>query len=91
VAGISFRGGLQSKRPEDDCNIRAKVLVCHGAIGPLVPRAQLTAFEGQMKTTNVDWQVHEYGGPVHAFTNAAASGDGMAYSALADQRSGNSM
>lgn len=58
---------------------------------PLVPRAQLTAFEEQMNKTNVDWQVHEYGGAMHAFTNPDADGEGMAYNALADQRSWNAM
>jgi dienelactone hydrolase len=57
----------------------------------LVPRAQLTAFEDQMSKTNVDWQVHEYGGAMHAFTNPGAGGEGMAYNALADQRSWNAM
>ena len=60
VGVVSFHGGLHSKQPEDARNIKAKVLVCHGAMDPLVPRAQLTAFEDQMSKTNVDWQVHEY-------------------------------
>ena len=62
LAGVvSFHGGLHSKQPEDARNIKAKVLVCHGALDPWVPRAQLTAFEEQMNQTDVDWQVHEYG------------------------------
>jgi dienelactone hydrolase len=91
AAVVSFHGGLHSKQPEDNRNIRAKVLVCHGAMDPLVPRAQLTEFEEQMNKTDVDWQVHEYGGAMHAFTNPYADAEGMAYDALADQRSWNSM
>jgi dienelactone hydrolase len=92
LAGVvSFHGGLHSKQPKDACYIKAKVLVCHGAMDPLVPRAQLTAFEEQMSKTSVDWQVHEYGGAMHAFTNPDADGEGMAYNILADQRSWNSM
>jgi dienelactone hydrolase len=91
VAVVSFHGGLHSKRPEDARNIRAKVLVCHGAMDPLVPRAQLTAFEEQMSKTDVDWQVHAYGGAMHAFTNPGAKAEGMAYNASADQRSWNAM
>ena len=91
VGVVSFHGGLHCKQPEDARNIKAKVLVCHGAMDPLVPRAQLTAFEEQMSKTNVDWQVHEYGGAMHAFTNPGAEGEGMAYNALADQRSWNAM
>jgi dienelactone hydrolase len=44
-----------------------------------------------LSKTNVDWQVHEYGRAVHAFTNPGAEGEGMAYNALADQRSWNAM
>jgi dienelactone hydrolase len=91
VGVVSFHGGLHNKQPEDARNIKAKVLVCHGAMDPLVPRAQLTAFEEQMSKTNVDWQVHEYGGAMHAFTNPGAEAEGMAYNALADQRSWNAM
>jgi len=92
LAGVvSFHGGLHSNQPEDAYNIKAKVLVCHGAMDSLVSRAQLTAFEEQMSKTNVDWQVHEYGGAMHAFTNPDADGEGLAYNAAADQRSWNSM
>ena len=92
LAGVvSFHGGLHFKQPEDARNIKAKVLVCHGALDPLVPRAQLTAFEEQMSRTSVDWQVHEYGGAMHAFTNPGVKEEGMAYDALADQRSWNAM
>jgi dienelactone hydrolase len=91
AAVVSFHGGLHSKQPEDARNIKAKVLVCHGALDPLVPRAQLTAFEEHMNKTDVDWQVYEYGGAMHAFTNRYADAEGMAYNALADQRSWNSM
>ena len=92
VAGIvSFHGGLSSPRPEDNGNIRGKVLVCHGALDPLVPLTQVAAFETQMSQTDVDWQVCVYGGAPHAFTNPAANVDGMAYHAAADRRSWHAM
>ena len=92
VAGIvSFHGGLSSPRPDDAGNIRGKVLVCHGALDPLVPPAQLAAFEAQMSKTDVDWQVCVYGGALHAFTNPGADIEGMAYHAAADRRSWQTM
>jgi len=88
VAGIvSFHGGLSSPQPDDARNIRGKVLVCHGALDPLVPPAQVAAFEAQMSKTDVDWQLCVYGGALHAFTNPAANVEGMAYHAAADRRS----
>jgi len=92
VAGIvSFHGGLSSPRPDDAQNIRGKVLVCHGALDPLVPLAQVAAFEAQMSRTDVDWQVCVYGGAMHAFTNPGANVEGMAYHAAADRRSWQAM
>jgi dienelactone hydrolase len=92
LAGVvSFHGGLDSPRPDDAQDIKAKVLVCHGAMDPLVPPAQVAAFEEQMSKTRVDWQVHVYGGTMHAFTNPGVDMEGMAYNAAADRRSWNAM
>jgi dienelactone hydrolase len=89
-AVVSFHGGLESPRPQDAANIRGKVLVCHGALDPLIPLSQVTAFEEQMAKTKVDWQVHVYGAAVHSFTNPDAGKVGnpaLAYDADADRRS----
>ncbi len=91
LAGVaSFHGGLDSPAPEDAKNIRAKVLALHGADDPNVPPAQVSAFEQEMRTGGVDWQLIAYGNAVHGFTNSANGGDnskGVAYNAAADARS----
>jgi dienelactone hydrolase len=92
VAGVvSFHGGLDSPTPEDAKNIRAKVLVLHGADDPLVPPTEVLAFEEEMRQGGVDWQLISYGGAVHGFTNPANGDDprgrGVAYDAVADARS----
>jgi dienelactone hydrolase len=87
---VSFHGGLASARPDDARNIKAKVLVCHGAADTLVPMSQLAAFEEEMSRTSVDWQVQVYGGAGHGFTNPEADDPGapeLAYHAAADRRS----
>jgi dienelactone hydrolase len=87
---VSFHGGLEAPRPGDARNIRAKVLVCHGASDPLIPPEQVAAFEAQMRDTKVDWQLCSYGGAVHSFTNPDADKLGnpaLAYNAAADRRS----
>jgi len=90
AAVVSFHGGLASPRPADAANIKAKVLVCHGAADPLVPPAEVAAFKEEMGWTKVDWQLHAYGGAVHAFTNPEADSGGIpafAYNEAADRRS----
>jgi len=89
-AVVSFHGGLEAPKPDDGKNIRAKVLVCHGASDPLIPPEHVSAFEAQMRNTTVDWQVCIYGGAVHSFTNPDADKLGnpaFAYNASADRRS----
>lgn len=91
IAGVvSFHGNLDTPNPGDAKNIKAKVLVLHGADDPYVPDTQVEAFEQEMKTAGVDWQLIAYGGTVHSFTNPEAGNDaskGAAYNKKADQRS----
>ena len=91
---VGFHSGLESPRPEDAANIKAKVLVCLGADDPLIPPAQIAAFEDEMRKTKADWQVQVYGGAVHSFTNPEAGALGnpaFAHQAAADRRSWNAM
>jgi dienelactone hydrolase len=95
VAGVvSFHGGLDTPSPADAKNIKAKVLVLHGGDDPHVSRKDVEAFEDEMRSGGVDWQLIVYGGAVHAFTNPAAGNDasrGAAYNARADHRSWEAM
>ena len=91
VAGVvSFHGGLNTPTPGDAKNIKGKVLALHGADDPFVPEAEVEAFEKEMRDAKVDWQLIEYGGAVHSFTDKGAGNDnskGSAYNAAADARS----
>lgn len=91
VVGVaSFHGGLDSPTPEDGAQIKAKVLVLHGADDPTVSAANLAAFENEMRQHKVDWQLVKYGGTVHSFTDKNAGLDpstGSAYNPVADRRS----
>lgn len=66
---VSFHGGLDSPTPEDGKNIKGKVLVLHGADDPSISPENMTAFQNEMKTNNVNWEMVYYGGAVHAFSN----------------------
>ncbi|MGY8665019.1 dienelactone hydrolase family protein [Bradyrhizobium sp. UFLA05-109] len=90
AAVVSFHGGFPSERPEDAANIKARVLVCHGAADTLVSLTQLADFAREMRATSVDWQAHVYGGAAHGFTNPELIGESVpnhAYHADADRRS----
>jgi dienelactone hydrolase len=93
-AVVSFHGILETKSPNDARNIKGKILVCTGAEDPLVPDAQVAAFEQEMKQAGVDWQINIYGGAKHAFTNRDADQipmPGFGYHPTADKRSWDAM
>ena len=65
------------------------MLALHGADDPFVPEKDLAAFESEMRDAKVDWQLVQYGGAVHSFTdwNADRSMKGAQYNERADKRS----
>jgi len=87
---VSFHGGLDSPTPADGKNIKAKILVLHGADDPYVPAEGIAAMIAEFNAAKVDWQMVSYSGAVHSFTNPGSGTDnskGAAYNAAADARS----
>ena len=91
VSGVvSFHGGLDSPSPEDGKNIKAKLLILHGADDPFVPAADILAAQQEFNAGGVDWQMISYSQTVHSFTQPAAGSDnsrGAAYNERSDKRS----
>jgi dienelactone hydrolase len=91
---VSFHGGLQTAAPASRGDIKATVLVLNGAADPMVPPEDRAAFMKEMDEAGADWQLVEYGGAVHAFTNPDADKagiPGVAYDEKADRRSWEAM
>jgi dienelactone hydrolase len=91
---VGFHPGLVTQRPEDSANIVGKVLVCVGADDPIIPVEQRLAFEEEMRTAAIDWQMNLYGGARHSFTNPRAEQAGtpaLAYHDPSDRRSWRAM
>ena len=91
---VSFHGGLDSPDPSDGANIKAKLLICHGADDPFVPVKGIDAMKKEFNAAKVDWQMNYYSNAVHAFTQPMAGSDnskGAAYNKEADQRSWTAM
>ncbi len=87
---VTFHANLNTPRPEDAKNIKGKVLVLHGADDPIVPEAEVLAFEKEMRDAKVDWQLMSYGSTVHSFTNWDLDSDHSrpaAYNMKSDARS----
>ena len=86
---VTFHGGLSTPTPQDAMNIKAQLLVLHGADDPFVAPQEVADFEREMQSAKVRYQLIKYPGAVHGFTNPANNGDlkGALYNASADKKS----
>jgi dienelactone hydrolase len=93
LAGVvSVHGSLDASRPAEPESVKAKILVCHGALDPHVPMPQVSAFVEEMKRAGADWQLIVYGGAMHGFTHESGPYvPGVAYHAQAAACSGAAM
>ncbi|MEO7431502.1 MAG: dienelactone hydrolase family protein [Dokdonella sp.] len=67
AAVVSFHGNLATDDPSMAKNIKAKVLVLHGADDRFESPEQIAAFQQEMRAAKVDWQFFIFGGAVHCF------------------------
>ena len=93
---VSFHGNLSGVQPNKDL-LKAKVLVCHGAIDNFVPETEVAAFKKGMDSIAANYTFKTYANATHAFTNPEATAIGkqfsmpIEYNAAADSASWNDM
>jgi dienelactone hydrolase len=90
AAAISFHGLLRTDLPAGQGEAKARILACTGARDPLVPPADVAAFQEEMTASGADWQLIVYGRALHSFTNRNVAGMGdprMDYDPSADRQS----
>ena len=58
---VSVHGSLETTSPAEPSSIRARMLVCQGALDPHVPMSQVTTFAEEMKHAGADYQLIVYG------------------------------
>jgi dienelactone hydrolase len=86
LAGVvSVHGSLDTPNAARVDSVKARILVCHGALDPHVPMARVSAFVEEMNRANANWQMNIYGGAMHGFTHQTGPYlPGVAYNAAAD-------
>lgn len=90
---VSFHGNLLPVPADAATKVKAKILVCHGAIDPFISKEEIGAFTKALEGAKLDYQFISYSGAVHAFTNpgadklGAANNIPIAFNAVADARS----
>jgi dienelactone hydrolase len=91
---VSFHGHYDTGDPAKPGEVKARVLVCHGADDPFTSPAQIQSFEDEMRKAQADWQFNLYGGARHSFTNPSAGEHhiaALAYNEEADHHSWQAM
>lgn len=92
-AVVTFHGGLIPAPADAGQKTKAKFLILHGALDPLVNKEAVDAFLKSMNDGKFDYQFIAYSGALHAFSNPdadkahAAGLDGVGYNAEAAARS----
>jgi dienelactone hydrolase len=87
---VSFHGSLLPVQEDRVKQVKAIILILHGASDPLITVEQVQTYVSAMEASGLDWQMVFYGGAKHSFTNPGADKVGMdalRYSASADARS----
>jgi dienelactone hydrolase len=87
---VSFHGNLATGIPAQPGQLKARVLVLHGADDPFVKPEEVAGFKAEMEKANAQLQFVAYPGAVHSFTKKAAGNDpskGNAYNEEADKQS----
>lgn len=89
-AVVSFHGALPVPSAEEAKNIKAKILICHGALDKFIPEETIQKVREAFEKAKVDYQLIYYSGAVHSFT-VPSIGErkvpGLAYNPAADRRS----
>lgn len=85
----SFHGLFNAPANTQGKKIKAKVIAFHGWDDPMVPPEDVVALGRELTEAGADWQVHAYGGTMHAFTNPEANDPdfGTVYNKAAADRS----
>lgn len=90
---VSFHGLFHRGAAPTAQKIPAKVLVLHGFEDPMARPDAAVALGEELTAAGADWQIHLYGGTMHAFTNpeAAAPASGTVHSPVAARRAWQAM
>jgi dienelactone hydrolase len=94
---VSFHGGLTTQMPAEPGKVKASILVCNGADDSFVKPEHIETFKAEMDNAGVDYQIINYPGAIHGFTNPAADsvaqkfGLKVAYNKTADVQSWQAM
>jgi len=72
-AVVSVHGVLATPAPAKKGDIKAAILVLHGAADPISPKAHRDMFEAEMDAAGARWYSLTFGNVVHAYTDVGVN------------------
>src|SRR5262245_31563104 len=76
-AVVSFHGAPVAAKPYEVKNIKADILMCHGAADSFIPASAIKAFRDPLDQGGVKYEFVAYPGVVHSFPVPGAENRGM--------------
>ena len=77
-AVVCLHGDLGTTMPAKKGDIKAAVFVIHGSKDPVAPKAQRDELEAELDGTGANWQMLDFGGRLHSFSEEETKMAGVA-------------
>jgi dienelactone hydrolase len=78
AAVVAVHSDLKTVTPAKPGDIKASLLLIHGAPDPVAPKADRDSFEAEMDAAGAKWQMLLFSGIVHAYTDEESNMAGVA-------------
>jgi dienelactone hydrolase len=77
-AVVCLHGDLATSMPAKTGDIKAAVFVIHGSKDPVAPKADRDALEAELDGAEANWQLLDFGGRLHSFSEEETDMPGLA-------------
>jgi dienelactone hydrolase len=77
-AVVCLHGDLVTTMPANKGDIKAAVFVIHGSKDPVAPKADRDALETELDGSDANWQMLDFGGRLHSFSEEETMMKGIA-------------
>ncbi len=77
-AVVSLHGDLATRLPAKKGNVKTAIFVIHGTKDPVSGKADRDALEAEFDGAEANWQILDFGGRLHSFTEEEANMPGVA-------------
>ena len=78
AAVVCLHGDLVTTMPAKKGDIKSAVFVIHGSKDPVAPKADRDALEAELDGAEANWQLLDFGGRLHSFSEAETDMPGVA-------------